>query len=126
MKNLNKIWINCWKLKIEGLNSWLDRLDVLCWILNFVEFCADPDCCDNKRIHFNILANNSLNLFISELYVSVSSLIWILCRKTLALLTTSYLVLRTFSCLSSHHPWIIFFLTVCSVPSKYEYKQYKQ
>ena len=30
---------------------------------------ADPDCCDNKMIHFNILANNSLNLLISEFYV---------------------------------------------------------
>ena len=31
---------------------------------------ADDDCCDNKRIHFNIVANNSVNLFISELHVS--------------------------------------------------------
>ena len=29
----------------------------------------DPDCCDNKSIQFNILANNSLNQFKSELYL---------------------------------------------------------
>ena len=29
---------------------------------------TDPDCYDNKVIHFNILANNYLNLFISEMY----------------------------------------------------------
>ena len=85
---------------------------------------TDPVCCNNKRMHFNILANNSLNLFISELYVS--SLFWILCRKTLTLLI-SYLVLRTYSCLFSHCPWSnynLVFLTVCSVPSECEYKQY--